>query len=816
MNRNTRASIRAASSAVLAWTLLGGVAHAQEAPATGTEAQAAATDATGLGDIVVTARRVAENLQDVPVAVTVQSGDDLLRQNARIVSDIANFTPSLNIRQASGTPSAIVITLRGQGQSDTIATLDPSVGTYVDGMYWARAYGLNSNLLDLSSVQVLKGPQGTLFGRNTTGGALLITTNDPDLTEYSGRALVSYGKLDEILAEGVVNIPVVEDKFGVRLAVQRYKRDGYTTNLVPATATTAVTANTPTLRRFTGNRNGVKLDNRDRWNARGKLAWKPTETLTITLAGEFFDMDERSPARQLLLGSPGFVGSNSTYNVGGTGALFVGLTTGNPPATAGAAGLAALNAQAAVLAGAPGQSINNEIPFTLARTYTGTGTVSLDTDFGNVKLIGGYRKVRQASAFDLDGSQYAIHYTEGSQRLDQFSVELQTSGKAFDDRLDFVVGGFFFNEGGFDQSISITIPALNPVSSNFFGKISTDSLGFFAQGTWAFTDQLSVTGGVRYSVDEKGLTSRSNNFNRSTGLTTCALVAGAAFNANGDLSPDRCSISRSDSFSGWSYTAGVQYKPTDDILIYARTDKGFRSGGQNLRAPSPTFFLPFSPEIAYSYEVGLKSEFFDRRVRVNLAAFQSDVSDLQRSTLIGVGAVTATILSNAGKARFRGIEAEVQAIIVDGLRLSATGSLIDPKYVRFSDLSGNRSQERFPNVTEEQFSLAADYTTPIGATARLDARVDYAWSGRTPLDPYFFAPNPLNDAIVRATTRKAYGLLGARVAVEFADRYQLAVFGRNLTNERHINSALIVAPLGYVSGTRQEPRTYGIQGIVKF
>jgi iron complex outermembrane receptor protein len=173
-------------------------------------------------------------------------------------------------------------------------------------------------------------------------------------------------------------------------------------------------------------------------------------------------------------------------------------------------------------------------------------------------------------------------------------------------------------------------------------------------------------------------------------------------------------------------------------------------------------------------------------------------------------------LGNAGKTRIRGIEAELTALVFEGLTLQATGSLVDPKYVQYADLSGDRSFERFSGVAKRQFSLGADYTTPVGASAQANFHVDYAWRSKAPLDSYFFAPNPENAAIVAATTGPALGLVNARASVEFLDRYEIGVFGRNLTNERANVQNQLVAPLGYISGTRQEPRTYGLTASVKF
>lgn len=820
-------------------------ALAQNAPLPADEA----TDETALGEIIVQARKVNENLQDVPVAVTAFNEADLEKQNVQRAQDIANFTPGMAIRAGQSTPTAVTIALRGQVQTDILVTLDPSVGTYVDGVYWARAYGLNSNLLDIQSVQVLKGPQGTLFGRNTTGGALLINSNNPDLDDFTGRASFTYGRFNELEATGVLNLPIVRDRIALRVAAQRSTRDGYTRNVVPATATTALVGNTVVQRGpFLGSQNGKKFDERDRWNARAKLSIQPTDTLNLLFSGEYFDADETAPSRNIRFAAQGYTANtgaaniapagapctpfgatnscpNTTYAVGGTGGLFVGLITGNPPATATPAGNALLNAQAAALAAAPRTTANNEQPYATARTYTFGFTGTLDVPWGEAKLITGYRRIRTNAGLDLEGSQFPVHFTEGQQRIKQKSFELQTTGKAFDGAIDFAAGVFAFNEKGFDQSISIVVPAINPLTSHFYGLIDNDSMGLYTQATWHLTDRLNFTGGVRYSVDDKGLETRNNNYARRAlpnglpaGTTICSVVPVAPFVvATETVGPAQCALKRRDDFSGWSYTAGLDYRVTDDVLVYAKTSKGFRSGGQNLRAPSAAAFLPFDPEIAYAYEVGAKTEFFDRRLRFNVAAYITDVNDIQRSTLISTPAVggTATILSNAGKAQFKGVEAELAAVLFPGFTVSATGALVDPKYKRFSDLSGDRRQERFTGVAEEQFSLAADYTTTVGDDARVALHVDYAWRGDVPTGEYFFPANPQNAQIVEATTAKALGLLGARASVEFGN-FGLAVFGRNLTNERKYIQNLLVAPLGYITGIRQEPRTYGVTATAKF
>lgn len=843
--KNARFFGRLNASRMLVGGSAAAIAMALSAPAFAQDSAPQAEDTAdeGLGVIIVQARKVNENLQDVPVAVTVLSGDDLEQRNVQRLQDIGRFTPGMSMRPGSNTPSALTITLRGQVQTDVLITLDPSVGTYVDGVYWARAYGLNGDFLDAQSVQVLKGPQGTLFGRNTTGGALIINSNNPDLDDFTGKVSATYGRFNEFQATGVLNVPIVPGKVALRLAGSRFTRDGYTTNVTPAGTASAVSPTSTAVARlpFVGNPTGLKFDNRDRWSFRGKLDVKPTENLTLRFSGEYFKMDELSPAREIRLLTGPFTASNSTYNLGATAALYVGLLNGGPAPTSGAAqfaniqlGLAAIAPDIANLAANPDITSINEVPYAFAKTQTFGFTGILDTSFGQIQLITGYRKIDAYAGLDLDGSRYAIHFTESQQSVKQYSGEFQITGKAFNNALDFALGVFAFHERGFDQSISIVAPIINPVTSHFYGLIDNDSMGVYTQGTYHFTDQFSFTGGIRYSVDDKGLESRNNNYNRTSGTSTCSLFTAPAIAGPEIVGLPQCGVKVRDSFSGWSYTAGLEYKPTDDLLLYVKTAKGFRSGGQNLRAPTAVFLVPFKPEIAYSYEVGFKGEFFDRRVRLNVAAYQTDVNNIQRSTLIsnpsGAGA-SATVLGNAGKARFRGIEAEFQAQVFDGFVLSLNGALTDPKYIKYADLSGDRSFEPFESVAKEQFGVAGDYTREFGGV-KLKLHADYAWTGKT-RGSYFFpqnaatvptgstavpgAVNTQNQAIVDTTTRPANGILGARASLGFMDdMYELAVFGRNITNNRDYYNPLLVAPVGYVQSSRMEPATYGVTATVKF
>jgi iron complex outermembrane receptor protein len=717
--------------------------------------------AGGLEEIVVTARKVAENLQDVPVAVTAFSGAALAQQNAVRVSDIARSTPSLVIREGSSNPSAPSITLRGQVQTDTLATLDPSVGTYVDNFYWARAYGVNADLLDVRSVQVLKGPQGTLFGRNTTGGAILIETNDPNFNGVSGMISGTYGRFDERTGTAVLNLPVIEDVLALRGAFTYTKRDGYSRDIGT----------------------GRRYDEKNNWTGRLKALLQPTDTLRFVLSAERFDSKVNNSARRL------------QYVRGGTGGFLQ------------AGGAAGVNGFLDSIGDSKSDVAVDVLPLLDLKTQTYSGTATLDTFFGAITFIGGYRNVKTTSQLDLDGSTFPIHTSTGDQDLDQYSGEVQITGKAFNDAVDFATGVTYFKEKGIDQSSSVTIPIVNPRTTLFRGDIDNDAMGIYGQATWHITDRLGLTGGLRYSVEDKGLGIFNTTVNRATGLVACQIPS---------LTAPNCGLERQDEFNGWSYTVGLDYKVTDDVLVYIKSSKGFRSGGQNLRASGSASFIPFQPEIAYTQEAGLKGEFFDRRVRFNAAGYYSRVNDIQRSTLVAVApGVTATIVGNAGKIRIIGLEAELTAEPVPGFTIGASGALTRPKYLEYSDLSGDRRQERFEGVARHQFGVNAALTHEFNFAQAL-LRVDYSWSDKIALQAYNTPADPDNSTIIDTTTDPAGGVLSARAALTFSQGLEVSVFGRNLANRRDRVSALYVPGLAYTSGIYREPRTYGVTATYRF
>lgn len=807
---------------------------AQASSAAVAESSNAASSSTpaGLDDIVVTARKVAENLQDVPVAVTAFSGEALQQQNARQIADVAKLTPGLVIRESNSSGAASTFQIRGQFQNDVLATLDPSVGVYVDGYYWSRAYGINSDLLDVQSVQTLKGPQGTLFGRNTTGGAILLQTNDPDFNGISGLVSGTYGRFDYKSGTGILNLPLVDDRIALRLAYSRTDSDGFVRNTT------------------TNNR----LGEHDGWTARGKLLLKPTENLSLLFSAELYKTSYRNnPYRMQYVSPAGATNLESGLERGGFACLAGGAATIGGCFANGIG----LNAAAIRDANDDDTLALNQDNKVYAKTQTYTGTATLDTFFGAIKFIGGYRKVDSRTSVDLDGSAFDILATTGFQNISQYSGELQFTGKAIDDRLDFVAGLFYFHESGTDQSYSTGLPAVqaSPVGGNtvaaylnylatgnapiqyFSGDIVTRSQGIYGQATFHITDALSFTGGLRYSVEDKGL---GRNNGAYTAGTYLGPQAGATFICN--LPGAACPSFREDDFDGVSYTVGFDYKVTDDVLAYIKTARGFRSGGQNLRATGAVLtnsvtaasFAPFKPETVTSYEGGLKSEFFDRRVRLNVAGYYTKVNDIQRSSLTSVAGNQTTVLGNAGRADIYGGEAEVDALLFSGFRIGGSVAYTKPKYKSYIDpVSGfDRSREPFDNVAKWTFTVSPTFTHDF-AVGKLQLRGDYIFQSKTALynfgyytDAAGVTHNASNGSVLTladargykaASTMNAVGIINARASLTVLDdKLELAVFGRNLTDNRGKVVALPVIGIGEVAAIRREPRTWGVTGTFKF
>ena len=731
-------------------------------------------------------------IQDTPIAITAFSGEKLTEQGIGKVDEIATFTPGFNIRGAGNNPTAITFAMRGQIQNDNIATLEPSVGTYIDEMYIARAYGLNTELVDVESVQVLKGPQGTLFGRNTSAGAVLIKTADPRYDEISGKLSATYGRFDERTGQAVLNLGLA-DNVAVRGALYYQKRDGYKTDI-----------NT-----------GEKYEGRETINGRVKLGWMPTDNLEIILSGEWYDTEIDGPVRQnLFFNAPAAFGPGKAF-LDGIAADERDRFDGNP-------NLVAVTPPSSVVGADPRGAFNE------TQTQTYMAKFILETSFGEVRWINGYRGIQSENLIDLDGSSVVAHYTGGTQDLKQYSTEMQATGTAFDDRLNFAAGLTYFRETGFDQSRSNLFGP--DVWSNFSGTIDNDSYGMYSQLNYELTDRLRVTGGLRYSIDDRRLTTQSGDVQDNSDTFISCSPASVAI---------PCLRRDQETFTNLSYTAGMDFDVSDNIMIYAKHSKGYRSGALQLRTLTLSDSIPSQPEIVYEQEVGIKTTFLGGRGSFNIAGYHNKVKGAQRTPVLAPDGASQTVIENADTETW-GVEADATFEVTDGFTIFASGALTDPKYTRYegravSGSSGSqvivpidKTDYRFAGIVEEQFAVGASYSRDLGSVG-IDANVVYAWQGEMPqieIPSYLYGSTGIGGLgltpdqaaqLESIADSGSLGILNARLALSFGPErnYELALWGKNLTNDQEQQYTLLLSNI-YSGTSYNEPRSYGVTASMKF
>lgn len=749
---------------------------------------------------VIGVTKQAANVQDTPAAITAFSGDDLAEQGVRDVKEVAKFTPGFTVRDAGNNPTAFSLAIRGQIQNDNIATLDPSVGVYMDEIYIARAYGLNTNLLDLESAQILKGPQGTLFGRNTSAGAVLLKTADAKFNDTSGKVEFSYGRFNEHAVTGILNVG--GENLALRGALYYTRRDGYQTDV------------------YTGKKWGKTRT----LNGRLKLAIKPVDNVTIQLSGEAWDA-----------AIDGRVNQNQYFNLGGTGfdpaAADRVLFGGDPDKVAVTNPLA--------IPGTPIQGPNTNV---FTETYT--AKITVDTSFGQVKLINGYRRVKSNALLDLDGASSTAfyHYTEALNNLKQWSSELQVTGKAANDRLSFAVGATYLKESGNDTSLSNAPnppPGPSAVWTQFRGDIDNKSFGIYGQASYAVTDKLNITAGLRWSHDDKGVTVQSAvRPNRGNAVACLPVSFTGDNNGSGSFTIEDCNRSRSDTWKNLSYTVGLDYKVNDDVMVYAKQSRGYRAGAQQLRSLTLTDTNPAQPEIVNEQELGLKTEFMDKRIRFNIAGYHYKVTGAQRSVVLNVGGTSRTVLENANTEAW-GFEADFNFRLADGLNVYGGYAHTNPKYTSYNGFVAvggvltpfDKSGQKFSSIVKDQFSVGMNYSGDLGF-ARVNLNASYAWQGDMyqVVDPVSTLilpsasgggglPNAAEaEKLIAAGKTPAYGITNVRAALTFGpdDNYEVAIWGRNVFDVRAKQYILFLGGFNYVGANWNDPATYGVTVSAKF
>lgn len=722
---------------------------------------------TGLADIVVTARRRAEPLQSTPLAVSAVSQAQLTQIHASELADIKALVPNLNLERASSNPAGLYVSLRGFGSRSTDPAGEPAVSLNIDGVYVGSNFAQTVNLFDVEAVEVLRGPQGTLFGKNSPAGALSIRTRRPT-DQFGGLAQVDYGRFGNLQLRGYVDVPLVADKLTTTMSYFRERSDGYIRNT--------------TLNRDVG---GVYTQ-----SIRGGLLAKPTDAVTWYVTAQYdLGKSETSPMRDV-----------ATLNREEQRIPTAVYASGSPPlariCNAPSAALCISPPAAPFTTGANFDQVRND-----QKSYSVVSDLAIDAGPVGIASVTGYRRGNQISPLDIDGSQFTVLHVVSDSKDRQFSQELRlssTDGGGLDagGRLDWLVGAFYYYyEYGQHQAFVSGLPSGGTTTSQTNQEGTTNSFALFAHAGYKLTDRITVSAGIRQTRDRK------THAYRNAAAYAAGTPAVAERNAWNNLSVD----------------ATVDWRFAANRMVYFRYAQGYRGGGFNGVPSSAAAAGSFQPETVDSFEVGLKTDWFDRRLRINISAFSNTYNDLQRLLLLSdpasaTGFARRTV--NAAKATTRGVELELQARPTNALNLRASVGYLDAKYDRYvGNLTGNAADPavdnralKFPYTSKWTGEIGGTYEAALGSAGRAILDVGYSYRSSYNLHElnYAFANQP------------GYGLLSATLTWhDPTDRLSVAVYGQNLTNHHYLVHADTVGGLGVLLVDAM-PRNWGISGRVKF
>ena len=733
-------------------------------------------------EIIVTARKTEESLQDVPIAVTAFTGDFLETSGLTEFTDIAKVTPNFDIREDGVSGSGFsTITIRGQTALNRELSSDQAVGITVNGAPITRGTNLFSNLFDIEQVEVLKGPQGTLFGKNTTGGAVVVTTTAPKLDTFEGYVEADIGNFDRNDFEGVVNVG--GEDWAIRLGAAIQNRDGLQFGVQRVfDPQVAGFPTTPTLDGVTSE-TGQEFATDNEVFYRASVLYEPSDELSIRVNADYHETDE-------------FIQGSRVLNVGALpigGGLFFPIAVPTDPEF----GQFAASQQF----GTP--------PTLFADETNINATVKYDFGVAQLESITSYR-----DQFLAISNPFATVAVDIGQDSDIFAQELRLSGDALADRLNWQVGGFYSIEEGEDQ---------DDVGGIRLTASENETLAFFGQGTYDITDQLAFTGGLRWT-DE----------NRSVALVTES-------RPDGFISvPDR-----EVSFDAFSWTAGLDYKVTDDSLVYASISRGFRSGGidderLNLTGPEPVVAadgtvttltaedITVDPEFVINYEVGLKADFLNNTVRWNSAAFYSDYTDIQVQTfdpvLVDANNQAVVTIANGAEAEVYGFETELNYIPNDNLSLGGTLGYTKADFQEFifedpaSGLTIDRSDDAIGGP-EWQASAFGRYEDDIADGIRAGVQLNYFFRGSEDIADGNDIPTFIAAGVEDQISLDSYGIFNGQIDFDFEDLgLNLAVYGQNLFDNEFDTTGFALIAFGQPLSQRNpgEQRTYGVRARKSF
>jgi iron complex outermembrane receptor protein len=774
-------------------------------------AQEPAAESGQLEEVTISARFRDESLQQTPLAITAISGEALELRNASNVVDIGKFSPNVTINPlGAGYGPTLVANIRGVGLTDFKPVFEPGVPIYVDDVVLARSTGAVLDLLDLERVEILRGPQGTLFGKNAAGGAIRMVSRKPT-GDGPGFIEGTYGEFNRIDLRGAFETTLVPDRIFGRFSASSKKRDGYVDVLdfaceMARLGTPELAGTLPRNTAPAGSGKGCKIDEmggEDVQAARLALRFVGGDSFEFNLIGDITDDNSQGPADKTLdVTTDGSLTLLNRFNtqVAGPryGVQFDRRFITNSPFTSYATFEDPIN-------GLETPNISHVFHWGVS----GTTDWKLNEDL-SLKLILAHRKFDAEFGRDTDGSPLPINHTFDRFVHDQDSAELRFNGSLFGSRTEWTAGAFYFEATDFQPNFVILYPNETPpfpqALINRIDNQESENWAVFLHTVNHLTDALTLTVGTRYTDDKKEFTViRSQQADGSLLFPVTTLVAEASRNTP---------------------MASLSYQLSPTLNSYVSWQRGFRGGGFNPRPSSVATVTSFNPEDLDSYEIGFKTEWFERRLRANVAAFYVKYTDLQLPSVFQdpSGAVSFPPL-NAGKAHMDGVELELQANPFGGLQLEAAVGYLGFQYDDLGSAGADFIRANTPPsvspVTREQNaraapcpdcrplrtpewtgSLGAQYTVTLGSGGSLTFRADGSYQSRV-----FYSANNFERA-----SQPGYTLLDANVSWTSADdSWSVALQGTNLTDELYLNGALdFLESLGTNEGQYGRPREWAV------
>lgn len=728
------------------------------APPDGAQQEDVAANRTTLDEVVVTARKREESLQDTPISVTALTSSDLETRGFVRLDDLNGAAPNVGWQSspAGGTSTANFF-IRGVGQFDFISTSDQSVGLYLDGVYLPRSIGAALDVVDVERIEILRGPQGTLFGRNTIGGAVQVITRPPG-DELEGSVAATFGSRDRADVKAHINIPVGE-KAAARISVASLNQEGYGRRLLTG--------------QDTGDVNNDAVH--------GQFRWLPADAWEVLLSADASRRRGHSASENLKTNDDTnpFVGLYNALYLDPQGFPSISsanFVTGDPRKS---------------WAGAPNKDEYD--------TRGASATIRWDAnDAFEIKSITAWRSLESATAFDFDGTPYP--FLDQSVDVDQrqWSQELQLSGKAFDTRLNWLFGAYYFRENVTENQLALLLAPIARTGAGLYdfemtgtglGYTTylaqiTDSYALYGQGTYQVTDRLSFTAGLRYTLEEKELDSA---------------------NAGGIV---RGPVTVDDDWDALTPKLGAEFKLDANKLLYVSASKGFRSGGFNGREAAALIPDSYEPEYIMAYEAGLKSDLLDRALRLNLAGYYYDYEDKQGTALKPNATVT---VGNIGKVEMYGLELEATAIPMRGLQFSL-GVGYGHHDIKEVDASGSltlRPDTKLENAPDWTGNAAIAYSMDLATAGVLSFYLDTRYKSAHE----FLVPNYPDEG------QDAYTVSNARVGLASANgAWELQAFVQNLTDESYAVFTESTIGFGFpgVIASYGRPREWGFTAKYNF